>query len=82
MLNPALAGGGLFDLGPYAQLWATLFAFQHPANNGAAPEDIKASMIWDKRTGVDSSATWVLIYPTLGVQVSIQNARIIDSSET
>lgn len=45
MLNPALAGGALFDLGPYALLWSTLFLYQHPQNEGADPEDIKVRLL-------------------------------------
>jgi predicted dehydrogenase len=41
MLNPELAGGALFDLGPYAALWPTLFLFQHPANERHRQEAIQ-----------------------------------------
>lgn len=70
MLNPTLAGGAFYDLGPYALLWSTLFLYQHPSNEQEFPKEIKAVMRVDKRTGVDASMSWVMIYEKLGATVS------------
>jgi dihydrodiol dehydrogenase / D-xylose 1-dehydrogenase (NADP) len=71
MLNPSLAGGGLFDLGPYAVLWPILLLFQHPKNERQPPTDVKASMIFDKRTGVDETTSWVMNFPLLGASATV-----------
>lgn len=70
MLNPTLAGGAFYDLGPYALLWSTLFLYQHPENEQEFPTEIKATMRIDKRTGVDAAMTWVMLYENMGATVS------------
>lgn len=70
MLNPSLAGGALYDLGPYALLWSTLFLYQHPNNAGEWPKEVKAVMRKDERTGVDAAMSWLMSYENLGATVS------------
>ncbi|CED84884.1 Dimeric dihydrodiol dehydrogenase [Phaffia rhodozyma] len=71
LLNPSLAGGALFDLGPYSFLWPTLFLFQHPKNGRTPPTDISPSIIFDPRTGVDGITSYIMKYEKLGAQATV-----------
>ncbi|KAF8159590.1 hypothetical protein B0H34DRAFT_410188 [Crassisporium funariophilum] len=62
ILDPALGGGALLDIGPYPLFWAILALFENPANELNPPTDIKASMLKTPLTDVDSSTVFSLTF--------------------
>lgn len=79
MLNPELAGGALFDLGPYAALWPTLFLFQHPDNERSPPEDIKVSAYLQPRLPFVAHRCLLLLYQA---SVRFDERTGVDASTT
>ncbi|KAJ8516616.1 hypothetical protein ONZ45_g6080 [Pleurotus djamor] len=61
ILDPALGGGALLDLGPYPLIWAILVLYEHPANNHQKPS-VSSAMLKTPITGVDASTTFVLTF--------------------
>lgn len=59
ILNPALGGGALLDLGPYPLIWAILAFYEHPKNKFTKPQ-VTGSMVKTALTNVDSNTTFVL----------------------
>ncbi|TFK74945.1 NAD(P)-binding protein [Pluteus cervinus] len=59
ILDPALGGGALLDLGPYPLIWAILALYEHPKNNSTKPQ-ISSSMLKTPLTGVDSNTSFTL----------------------
>ncbi|KAF9018350.1 NAD(P)-binding protein, partial [Hymenopellis radicata] len=59
ILDPALGGGALLDLGPYPLVWAIMALFEHPANKLTLPK-ISGSMLMTPLTNVDSNTSFTL----------------------
>jgi hypothetical protein len=62
ILDPVLGGGALLDLGPYPLIWALLFLYENPKNEGRKPTTITGSMIKTPLTGVDSSTSFTVAF--------------------
>ncbi|KAF8909311.1 NAD-P-binding protein [Gymnopilus junonius] len=73
ILDPALGGGALLDIGPYPLFWAILALYENPANNSTAPTNIAASMLNTPITPVDSSTCFSLTFSAaeLSAQASL-----------
>ncbi|KIJ56295.1 hypothetical protein M422DRAFT_23584 [Sphaerobolus stellatus SS14] len=71
LLNPALAGGALLDLGPYPLVWALMALYENPSNDRSAPILSSASMLKTPRTGVDAFTSWTLDFPKLGARADL-----------
>ncbi|KAG7443604.1 NAD(P)-binding protein [Guyanagaster necrorhizus] len=63
ILDPALGGGALLDLGPYPLVWAIMALYEHPDNKLSAPS-VSASMLKTPLTGVDSNTAFTLTFDT------------------
>lgn len=62
ILDPALGGGALLDLGPYPLIWAILALYEHPANQGAAPSNVSGTMLKTPLTGVDRNTSFTVTF--------------------
>ncbi|KZP26596.1 NAD(P)-binding protein [Athelia psychrophila] len=62
MLDPALGGGGLLDLGPYPLVWAIMALYEHPSNKATPPSHIVGSMVKTPLTGVDANTSFTLSF--------------------
>ncbi|KAG2366944.1 NAD(P)-binding protein [Suillus spraguei] len=62
ILDPALGGGALLDLGPYPLIWAILVLYEHPANRGAAPSNVSGTMLKTPLTGVDRNTSFTVTF--------------------
>ncbi|KII87185.1 hypothetical protein PLICRDRAFT_42835 [Plicaturopsis crispa FD-325 SS-3] len=90
MLDPALGGGALLDLGPYPLIWAILALYEHPANKASQPSNITGTMLKTSLTGVDSNTSFTLTFSpsaesTLAAQAVLScsmNAATIDPGAT
>ncbi|KDR80599.1 hypothetical protein GALMADRAFT_222193 [Galerina marginata CBS 339.88] len=73
ILDPALGGGALLDIGPYPLFWAILALYEHPANNSSAPTKITGNMLKTPITPVDSSTVFSLTFSAskLAAQASL-----------
>lgn len=83
MLNPALAGGALLDLGVYSLTWVfqALYHAQPPADR-EAPSVIASASVRHAATGVDESTCTVLTFPRAGaVGVAMTSLRVGSTSE-
>ncbi|RSH80752.1 hypothetical protein EHS25_007088 [Saitozyma podzolica] len=60
MLNPALGGGSLLDMGPYPSVWAMLLVHQNPHNTDRDPKVINTYQTVYQRTGVDLNSRWLV----------------------
>ncbi|TFK26237.1 NAD(P)-binding protein [Coprinopsis marcescibilis] len=66
ILDPALGGGALLDLGPYPLVWAIIALYENPANNKAHPSRVTGAMVKTPISGVDSSTGFTLTFdPTV-----------------
>lgn len=65
MIDPALGGGSLLDMGPYPSVWAMLALFQHPDNNRTPPKMLTSYQTLYPRSGVDLNSRWLLEFPGL-----------------
>ncbi|KAK0202798.1 hypothetical protein DFS33DRAFT_1342839 [Desarmillaria ectypa] len=63
ILDPALGGGALLDLGPYPLVWAIMVLYEHPDNKLSAPS-VSSSMLKTTLTGVDSNTSFTLTFDT------------------
>ncbi|KAH7929088.1 NAD(P)-binding protein [Leucogyrophana mollusca] len=80
ILDPALGGGALLDLGPYPLIWAILALYEHPSNNGANPSDISGTMLKTPLTGVDRSTSYTVTFsPTSSSDKNTLSAQAIMS---
>jgi len=66
ILDPALGGGALLDLGPYPLIWAILALYENPNNGGQLPSTISGAMLKTPLTNVDSSTVFVLTFTPNG----------------
>ncbi|KAI5124206.1 hypothetical protein M0805_005056 [Coniferiporia weirii] len=62
ILDPALGGGALLDLGPYPLVWAIAALYEHPKNEKASPSNISGTMLKTPLTGVDSNTSFSLTF--------------------
>ncbi|KAL8366102.1 hypothetical protein RB595_004735 [Gaeumannomyces hyphopodioides] len=82
MLNPALAGGALLDLGVYSLTWVfqALYHAQPPSDR-ETPTVVSAS-VRHGATGADESTSTVLTFPRAGaVGVALTSLRVGSTSE-
>ncbi|KAK0467237.1 uncharacterized protein EV420DRAFT_1507837 [Desarmillaria tabescens] len=61
ILDPALGGGALLDLGPYPLVWAIMALYEHHDNKLSVPS-VSASMLKTPLTGVDSNTSFTLTF--------------------
>ncbi|KAK8864696.1 hypothetical protein IAR55_001948 [Kwoniella newhampshirensis] len=67
MLDPALGGGALLDLGPYPLVWAMLVLHHHPDNvTRSRPKVLSSYQTIYQRTGVDSASRMLLEWEGVG----------------
>ncbi|KAJ3517737.1 hypothetical protein NLJ89_g294 [Agrocybe chaxingu] len=83
ILDPALGGGALLDLGPYPLFWAILALYENPANNKTQPTNIKGSMIKTPITDVDSNVVFNVSFcaAKLSAQASLSCSITLDPIE-
>ncbi|KAI9461486.1 hypothetical protein HD554DRAFT_1512401 [Boletus coccyginus] len=62
ILDPALGGGALLDLGSYPLIWAILAFYEHPSNKGAKPSNVTGTMLKTPLTGVDRSTSFTVTF--------------------
>jgi predicted dehydrogenase len=62
ILDPALGGGALLDLGPYPLFWAILALYEHPSNKGEKPSNVTGTMLKTPLTGVDRSTSFIVTF--------------------
>ncbi|KAF9480492.1 NAD-P-binding protein [Pholiota conissans] len=72
ILDPALGGGALLDIGPYPLFWAILALYENPANEHKAPTNVTGSMLNTPITPVDSSTIFSLTFS--GAKLAAQAA--------
>ncbi|KAJ7173759.1 hypothetical protein C8R46DRAFT_122049 [Mycena filopes] len=68
ILDPALGGGAILDLGPYPLVWAIMILFENPRNELAAPSNISAAMFKTPLTGVDANTSFTLTFDKIQAQ--------------
>ncbi|KAJ7067176.1 hypothetical protein C8F01DRAFT_1120532 [Mycena amicta] len=68
ILDPALGGGALLDLGPYPLVWAIMSLFENPRNESTAPSNIVGSIVKTPLTGVDANTSFTLNFDKIGAQ--------------
>jgi len=68
ILDPALGGGALLDLGPYPLVWAIIALYEHPDNERARPSNITGAMVKTPITNVDSSTVFILDFQPIQAQ--------------
>ncbi|KAG6856266.1 hypothetical protein H0H87_006022 [Tephrocybe sp. NHM501043] len=62
ILDPALGGGAILDLGPYPLVWAIVALYENPLNKLASPTNISASMIKSPLTNVDQNTSFTVTF--------------------
>lgn len=65
MVDPALGGGSLLDMGPYPSVWAMMLLFNHPSNDKTPPNVLFTHQTLYKRSNVDLNSRWLLEFPGL-----------------
>ncbi|PPQ62873.1 hypothetical protein CVT24_006271 [Panaeolus cyanescens] len=83
ILDPALAGGALLDLGPYPLFWAILALYENPANEGTLPTKIIGSMLKTPITDVDQSTVFSIAFSKgkLAAQASLSCSITLNAKE-
>jgi predicted dehydrogenase len=67
MIDPALGGGSLLDMGPYPAVWSMLLLHHHPLNMSRKPPKIVfAHQTKYERSGVDANSRWLLEWEDVG----------------
>jgi len=83
MISPALAGGGLLDLGPYPLLWALLICSGPEAK---APSRITSAIQFTDLeqipSQVDMHATWLMDWNNEGTQAICSTSIATETSPT
>ncbi|KAJ7695109.1 NAD(P)-binding protein [Mycena rosella] len=80
MLDPALGGGALLDLGPYPFVWAIMALYESPANESAPPSAISASILKTPRTGVDANTAFTLTFEKIAAQAVLSCSMNVRST--
>ncbi|OCF42821.1 hypothetical protein I317_03298 [Kwoniella heveanensis CBS 569] len=65
MLNPALGGGSLLDMGPYPSVWAMLLVQRNPHNHDQDPQVVFSHQTVYERTQVDLNSRWLVQWKDL-----------------
>ncbi|KAF7312549.1 hypothetical protein MIND_00268900 [Mycena indigotica] len=68
ILDPALGGGAILDLGPYPLVWAIMALYENPANELSSPSSITGSIVKTPITGVDANTSFTLNFDKIGAQ--------------
>ncbi|KAJ6581188.1 hypothetical protein B0H19DRAFT_1114132 [Mycena capillaripes] len=68
ILDPALGGGALLDLGPYPLVWAIMTLYENSLNELTAPSTISGSIVKTPLTGVDANTSFTLNFPKIAAQ--------------
>ncbi|KIJ62022.1 hypothetical protein HYDPIDRAFT_176771 [Hydnomerulius pinastri MD-312] len=80
ILDPALGGGALLDLGPYPLIWALLALYEHPSNKGSKPSNVTGTMLKTPLTGVDRSTSFTVTFsPTSSSDTNTLSAQAVMS---
>jgi predicted dehydrogenase len=67
MIDPALGGGSLLDMGPYPAAWAMLLLHHNPLNtSGNLPKLVFSHQTKYERSGVDANSRWLLEWEGVG----------------
>ncbi|KAG5639087.1 hypothetical protein H0H81_007031 [Sphagnurus paluster] len=62
ILDPALGGGALLDLGPYPLVWAIVALYENPLNKLSNPSNISGTMLKTPLTNVDSNTSFTVTF--------------------
>ncbi|WWD00970.1 hypothetical protein V866_007908 [Kwoniella sp. B9012] len=65
MLDPALGGGSLLDMGPYPSVWAMLLVQRNPHNRDQDPQVLFSHQTLYERTQVDLNSRWLVQWKDL-----------------
>lgn len=68
ILDPALGGGALLDLGPYPLVWAIMALYESPPNESTPPSTISASILKTPLTDVDANTSFTLNFSKIAAQ--------------
>ncbi|KAF8196759.1 NAD(P)-binding protein [Mycena galopus ATCC 62051] len=68
ILDPALGGGALLDLGPYPLVWAIMTLYENRLNELMAPSTISGTILKTPLTGVDANTSFTLNFDKIGAQ--------------
>ncbi|KAJ6485867.1 NAD(P)-binding protein [Mycena sanguinolenta] len=68
ILDPALGGGAILDLGPYPLVWAIMSLYENSLNELTPPATISGSMLKTPLTGVDANTSFTLNFPKIAAQ--------------
>lgn len=82
-ISPALAGGGLLDLGPYPTVWAFMVMHDNPENpEPSKGPEVKAQCVFSQRTPVDESMSWTLTWPAMRTIAMLSTTMINKTPDT
>ncbi|KAG6891237.1 hypothetical protein C0995_008489 [Termitomyces sp. Mi166 len=62
ILDPALGGGAILDLGPYPLIWAIVALYENPLNKLSRFTNISASMLKTPLTNVDQNTSFTVTF--------------------
>jgi predicted dehydrogenase len=65
MIDPALGGGSLLDLGPYPAVWAMMLLHHHP-DSTRQPKMLFHHQTVYERSGVDANSRWLIEWEGVG----------------
>ncbi|KAJ6504897.1 NAD(P)-binding protein [Mycena vitilis] len=68
ILDPALGGGALLDLGPYPLVWAIMTLYENSLNELTMPSNISGSIVKTPLTGVDANTSFTLNFDKIPAQ--------------
>ncbi|KAJ7355601.1 hypothetical protein DFH08DRAFT_503820 [Mycena albidolilacea] len=68
ILDPALGGGAILDLGPYPLVWAIMTLYENSLNELTAPSAITGSILKTPLTGVDANTSFTLNFSKIAAQ--------------
>ncbi|KAF7325609.1 NAD(P)-binding protein [Mycena kentingensis (nom. inval.)] len=68
ILDPALGGGAILDLGPYPLVWAIMALYENAANGNTFPSTISGSIVKTPLTNVDANTSFTLNFPKIFAQ--------------
>ncbi|KAJ7623512.1 hypothetical protein FB45DRAFT_837776 [Roridomyces roridus] len=81
ILDPALGGGAILDLGPYPLVWAIMALYESPLNKLTPPSNISASIIKTPLTGVDANTSFTLSFSEIPAQAILSCNINVASSD-
>ncbi|KAJ6624934.1 hypothetical protein B0H10DRAFT_2004896 [Mycena sp. CBHHK59/15] len=80
ILDPALGGGAILDLGPYPLVWAIMTLYEHPLNDQTPPSTISGTMLKTPLTGVDSNTSFTLSFSKIAAQAILSCSINLNAS--